>query len=48
MIVFEVVKPFQSNLKKNPIRKSTKTLLQQSAILNVTHNADNDLPIKKS
>ena len=43
---FEAAKPFQSQYEK-PNRKNTKTLLQQSAILNDDHIIDNHDPIEK-
>ena len=45
-ILFEAVKPFQSQYKK-PIKKNTKTLLQKAAILNGTDITDNDDPFEK-
>ena len=42
----EAVKPIQSQYKK-PIKKNTKTLIQQYAILNDTDTTDNDDPIGK-
>ena len=43
---FETVKLFQSQYEK-PNKKNTKTLIQQSAILNDDHITDNDDPIEK-
>ena len=40
----EAVKPFHSQYKK-PIRKSTKTLLQQSEIIDDTDVTDNFDPV---
>ena len=43
---FEAVRLFQ-NQNKKPIKKNTKTLLQQSAFLNLSDITDNDDPFEK-
>ena len=45
-ISFEAIKPFQIQYK-NPIKKYTETLIQQSAMLNDTDITDNDNSIEK-
>ena len=45
-VLCEAVKPFKSQFKK-PIKKNTRTFLQDSSLLNDTDITDNDDPIEK-